>query len=108
MGTYESANPSPLFATLLLRKRPPDSSETQRSVIPRDPTLVKNYRKAPGTELLDNLKWQDLDGFDSDAVRAYLQRVLLPLFLELRMRGVSSVSTAVTYPLAFESMRVNA
>ena len=104
-GTYESANPSPLLGTLLLRKRPPDASETQWSVIPRDPGLVKNYRKAPGTELLANLKWQDLDGFDSEAVRVYLQRVLLPVFLELRTRGVSTVAAAVTYPLAFESMR---
>jgi hypothetical protein len=105
-GTHEVKDPPELHGTLLLKKRPPETSDTQWSVIPRDPSLVKNYHQTPQVEeLITNLKWQDLEGFDSDALGAYLRRILLPAFLDLRMRGVSTVSAAVTYPLAFELPR---
>lgn len=94
----------PLLPTLLV-ERLSGKRRLHASVVPRDPKLVGNLLPTPQTRVHDNLKWQPLGEYAAEAVKTYLERILLPAFHALDSQGVTTVRVAATYPPAFDRAR---
>ena len=96
-GWYKpEIGPKPMQGTLLFK------DADQHSVVPR--SLMKKLTAGKDT-ILGNLKWQGLETYDDSAVRAYMERVLLPAFHALVAKGVERYRFVATYPLAFDPIR---
>jgi hypothetical protein len=103
---YEVPSPGPLLGTLLLKKTNPTTGDSQWSVLPRDPALIRNVVQEPNTTLLANLKWHELRQSDQTALEVYLERILMPAIFDLRKNGAGTVSVALSFPLAFDDTRL--
>lgn len=104
---HERARPSPLVSTLLVDKLGPDLRTLRSALVPRDPELVGHLEANNDTRVHEDLKWQNLEGTSEVALQVYLERLLLPVFADLAVRGARHAQVAATFPLAFDTFRAS-
>jgi hypothetical protein len=102
LGWYEEDHPRPFVPSLLAE--PDDLHSGGCCFIPPRPLALRLLMRPTERRLFAKLKWDDWSqSRTQQRVAALLEALLLPVFWDLRKKGVTAWTLRATYPLAFKT-----